>query len=128
MATSFKSTMQDYSQLNTVPALSGILFAISAAVQFLGATVSLKIPSYMFNPGHALFVSMGVLILAFASSDTKDWRYYETWEQVTVAVAVVTMVGAEYITTISDFIATNDPVIPIAAFILSLAAWSVLAR
>lgn len=128
MATSFNKSLKQYSQLNTIPALSGILFAIASGVQFLGASISLEIPSYTFDPAHALLVALAVLVVAFASSDTKDWRYYESWEQVTVGVAIFVMVGAEYLTVVSDFIANNDPVAGMAAFIISMLAWSVLAR
>lgn len=128
MSFNFNNTVRSYSQLNTIPALSGILFAVSAAIQFLGAEISLAIPSYTFDPNHALLVSLAVLVIAFASSETKDWRYYETWEQVTVGIAVVVMIGAEYTTTVAEFLTNNDPVAGMAAFLISMAAWSVLAR
>ena len=130
MATSsLNNRLRSYSQLNTIPAVLGILFAISAGVQFLGAQISIAVPmTYSFDPAHAMLVSLGVLVLAFASSETKDWRYYDAWEQVTVGLAVVVMVGQEYITEISEFIASNDPVTGVAAFVLSMAAWGVLAR
>lgn len=128
MATNTKSVLSDYTQLNTIPALSGVLFAVASAVQFLGASISLATPQYTFDPAHALLTSLVVLVVAFASSDTKDWRRYETYEQGIVAVAVVTMVGSEYITEISDLIANNSPTAGILAFMISMAAWGVLAR
>ena len=129
MHNSMSETVSNYTQLNTIPALMGILFAMSAGVQFLGMQISIAIPaSYSFPSTHAMLVSIGVLVIAFASSDTKDWRYYESWEQIVVGAAVVLMVGAEYIVEIDDFIAANDPITGIAAFLVSMAAWSVLAR
>lgn len=127
MATS-NSFLRDYSQLNTIPALSGVAFALASAVQFLGGTFALTTPTYTFDPGHAMIVSLMALVIAFASSDTKDWRYYETWEQGIVAVAVFLMVGMEYLTQVQNLVTSNDPVGPLIAFGLAMAAWGVLAR
>jgi hypothetical protein len=75
-----------------------------------------------------MIVSLMALVIAFASSDTKDWRYYETWEQGVVAVAVFLMVGMEYLTEVQNLVTSNDPVGPLIAFGLAMAAWGVLAR
>lgn len=126
MATS--SMLRDYTQLNTVPAIVGIIFAVSAGVQFLDLTISIGLLGYDFPTAHATFVSLGVLVLAFASSDTKDWRFCDTWKQAIVAVAVLLMVSGEYVTAIVDLIANNQPLGGILAFAISMAAWAVLSR
>lgn len=129
MATNNSNGMlADYTQLNTIPAMSGILFALAAAVQFLDATFSLGIITYTFDPAHALLVSLGVLVVAFASSDTNDWRMYETYEQALVGLAVLLMVGAEYVTEVNDLLVNNSPTAGIIAFFVSMGAWGVLAR
>lgn len=131
MATSNRGMLSNYTQLNTIPALTGILFATGAAVQFLGASITIAPAadmSYTFEASHALLVSLVTLVIAFASSDTKDWRYYETYEQATVGVAALFMVGAEYLVEISDLITNNEPTMGIVAFVVSMAAWGVLAR
>lgn len=122
------TTISDYTQLNTAPALSGIAFAVAAAVQFLDTTITIGLFDYTFDPAHAMVVSLIVLVIAFASSDTNDWRQYESWEQGLVAVAVFVMVGAEYLVEVSDALANNEPHMGLGAFLVSMAAWGVLSR
>jgi hypothetical protein len=131
MATKNRSMFSNYTQLNTIPALSGIAFAVASAVQFLGATFGIA-PSadlaYTLDPTHALLISLVALVVAFASSDTTDWRYYETYEQGIVALAVGLMIGQEYLAEVQDLLANNAPVAGIVAFAVTMAAWGVLAR
>lgn len=127
MATNSKSILSDYTQLNTLPAVTGVLFAVASSVQFLGATVSLSTPAYTFDPAHAMLVSLLMLVVAFASSETKDWRHYDEWEQGVVGVAAITLVGTEYVPEIADLVMSSQGT-QVGAFVLSLAAWGVLSR
>lgn len=123
--------MDAYRDLNTIPALFGILFAVAAAVQFLGATISIAPTadlSYTLEGMHAIGLSGVSLLVAFASSDTKDWQHYEPWEQGTVLIAVVAIVGAEYVTEISDFLVNNQPYTGVAFFAVGMMAWGILSR
>lgn len=127
MATS--SIVRDYSQLNTVPAIAGILFAVAAAVQFLGASISIAHPvSYTFAGTEAVVVGLSMLTIAFASSDTKSLEHYETYEQAMIAIAGVTMIGMEYFTEVSDFVNSDPAVWGTAAFAVSMLGWAVVAR
>lgn len=123
-----QSMLGQYTQLNTIPAIVGIIFAVAAGVQFLDVTITIGIVSYTFDPAHAMFVGFGALVVAFASSDTKDWRFYDTWEQGLVAVAVVLMISGEYVAEVATILSNNQPVAGIIAFAISMAAWGVLAR
>lgn len=124
-----KGLLSDYAQLNTLPALSGVLFAISSGVQFLGVSISMTIPwAYTFDPSHGLVVSLVVMVIAFASSSTKDWRQYESYEQGAVALAVILMVGNEYLIEVSDLIVNNNPTAGTLAFLVTVVAWGILAR
>ena len=122
------SAFEDYTQLNTIPAVAGIAFAVSSAVQFLDASISIGAVDWTFEPAIAMVVSLGALIVAFASSDTRDWRHYDQWEQAVVAVGAALIPATEYVVEVSDFIAQNDPVAGLGAFLLSFAAWGVLAQ
>lgn len=122
-------TVNNYRQLNTVPALTGVVFSIAAAVQYLGAEMSIEYPSaYTFPGEHAMLVGLLCLLLAFASSDTKDWRYYDQWEQAAVAIAVVGSVLVQYVPEVNDLLVNNQPVSGVVMFVASLAAWAILAR
>ena len=127
MATSSTSFLDDYTQLNTLPAVTGVLFAVASSVQFLGAQISLATPSYTFDPAHAMLVSVLMLVLAFASSETKDWRHYDPMEQGVVGAAAIAIVGGEYVTEINDLVMTSTAT-QVGAFALSMVAWGVLSR
>jgi hypothetical protein len=71
---------------------------------------------------------MFVLAVAFASSETRDFQRYETWEQLMIGLAPVLILGAEYIDFISQAFADHDPTLGIIAFVLSVAAWGVAIR
>ena len=131
MAYSPTGFLDQYKNLNTIPALAGILFAVSAAVQFLNATVSVA-PSadlaYSFAGTDALLVGIVSLLVAFASSESRDFTYLETWEQAAVAVTVAVMVGMEYTTEVADIMANNQPASGIVAFLVGMVAWGILAQ
>jgi len=117
--------------LNTVPALFGILFAVAAAVQFLGATISVAPTadlSYTLEGTHAVGLSLVSLLVAFASSDTRSFEHYETWEQGAVALGALAIIGTEYVTEISDFLANNQPYTGLAMFAIGMMAWGILSR
>jgi hypothetical protein len=132
MATSYQnagSFLSNYRDLNTIPALMGVLFAVASAVQFLGATISVTIPyTYTLSGVHAMVLSLVVLVVAFAASDTRSWEYYEGWEQAMVGIAVLVIVGNEYIAEITNLVANNNPAAGTIAFIITMAAWGILSR
>lgn len=133
MASQNKSAMggfvENYTQLNTIPALVGILFAVSSGVQFLGMTISIQHPiAYSFPSEHAMIVSLLALIVAFAASDTRSYEFYETWEQLTVVVAVAAMISSQYIAEVQTIVANNQPWTGTALFAVSVVAWAILSR
>jgi len=121
--------MENYTQLNTIPALAGVLFMISSAVQFLGMSISIAQPiSYTFPSEHAMVVSLLVLIVAFAASDTRSYEFYETWEQLTVVIAVAGMISVEYVSEVATILTNNPTWGGTAMFVVSVAAWAILSR
>jgi len=123
-----RGLVSDYKQLNTIPAIVGIVFAIAAGVQFLQLHITLGLWGYTFPTDQAMLVSLGSLVVAFASSETKDWHHYESYEQAIVGGAVVVTVGAQYISEIGNVLTNNQPVAGVVAFAISMAAWGVLSR
>lgn len=129
MAYSKGSLVDDYMQLRTVPALIGIVFAISSLYQFGGiANVSLEWINYTLTTQDSMLISLGAYAVAFASSETKQFQHYEDWEKGMIAAAPVLIVGHEYLTFVSDFVTNNSPTGGALLFILCMAAWGVAVR
>jgi len=130
MATrSMSSLTNDYMELRTIPALLGIVFAIASLYQFGGISeVHITWLDYTLSTQHAMFVSLATLLVAFASSETKQFEAYEDWEKVLIAAGPVLIVSQQYVTEVADIIAKNDPTGGIVAFVISVMAWGVAVR
>jgi len=130
MATrSMSSLTNDYMELRTIPALLGIVFAIASLYQFGGISeVHITWLDYTLSTQHAMFVSLATLLVAFASSETKQFEAYEDWEKVLIAAGPVLIVSQQYVTEVADIIANNDPTGGIVAFVISVMAWGVAVR
>jgi len=130
MATrSMSSLTNDYMELRTIPALLGIVFAIASLYQFGGISeVHITWLDYTLSTQHAMFVSLATLLVAFASSETKQFEAYEDWEKVLIAAGPLLIVSQQYVTEVADIIANNDPTGGIVAFVISVMAWGVAVR
>lgn len=120
--------MDEYIDLNTVPALVGIAFAVSSAVQFELASVTVDVLDYTPAGVDLVLLSMAALAIAFASSETKDFRYYSDQEKLAIAIGPVLIIGQHYVTEIADIIANNDPAGGVIAFALAMLSWGVVSR
>ncbi|AFD03988.1 VP4 [Halorubrum pleomorphic virus 2] len=133
MASSYRNSMgsvvEDYTQLNTIPALLSVAFVAAGLYQFGGISdITLTWISYTLTAQHATFVSLGVYVVAFMSSETRDFAYYEQWEQVLIAAGPLLIVGYQYVPQIADIVNTTSNLGPIAAFLVTVAAWGVAVR
>jgi hypothetical protein len=72
-----------------------------------------------------MLVSLGTYVLAFASSDTKQFDNYEDWEKVIIASGPVVILANEYVGFINDMIVSNEPLGGVVAFLITLSAWGV---
>ena len=127
--TSHRNNMQglldDYSQLRAVPALLGIVFAVASLYQFGGVNeLTLTWFDYTLTDTHAMLVSLGVLVVAFMSSETKQFENYEDWEQVLIGATPALVVGHYYIPFIESLVNTADPWGQIAAFLLCVSGYA----
>ena len=116
------------SVVTTVPAIAGLLFSAAAAVQFLQAEVSLGLLNWSLEPGIALLVSLSSLVVAFASSRTRDWRLYSTSEQSIIALAILIMVSHQFSPTVALAVQNNQPFSGVLAFSMGIVSWGILAR
>jgi hypothetical protein len=124
------SLVNDYKNLRTIPALLGIFFAVASMYQF-GGIETFKILwgiNYTLTTEHAMFLSLGTYVVAFASSETKQFEAYEDWEKAVIAAGPALIVGHQYVTWVSDQFAAHDPLLPIVGFLLAVASWGVAVR
>ena len=133
MASSYQNSMgslvEDYTQLNTIPALLSVLFVVAGLYQFGGISdVTLTWLDYTLTAQHATFASIGTYAVAFASSETREFKMYEDWEQVLIAAGPLLIVGYQYVPQVADIVNTSSNLGPIVAFLLTVAAWGVAVR
>jgi hypothetical protein len=120
--------MDRFANVNTLTAVMGILGSVGLAVQFLGANFGMQLPvSYTLEGTDAVLVTVLAMAGAFASSETREFDHYESWEKILVGVAAVVIVGTEYTTEVSDII-MGDDWLRMAAFAVGIAAWLVVSR
>lgn len=120
--------MADYKNLRTVPALLGMVFFMSTLYQF-GAfdhDIAFAWFDYTLTTEHAVFLSLGVYIVAFASSETRQFENYDGWEKLLIAAGPVLILGTEYLESLNDIVmTTSDPWSMVAAAAIVLIGYGV---
>ncbi|KOX91997.1 fibronectin [Haloarcula rubripromontorii] len=119
--------VSDYMNIRSLPAMLSVAFIAASLYQFGGiTTVELPWLSYTLTTQHSLVISLGAFAAAFASSETKEFQYYEDWEKVAIALGPVVILGNEYIPQINDFLLSlGDPLGMQLAFIATVVSWGV---
>lgn len=126
---SINGIANDYMELRTIPAFLGIFFAIASLYQFGGITeFHLVWLDYTLTTQHAMLGSLGIFAIAFASSETRQFEHYEDWEKAVIAAGPALIVLHEYTAFTADLFASNEPLLPILGFIITLASWGVAVR
>ncbi|MFY4815488.1 hypothetical protein ACOJIV_22735 [Haloarcula sp. AONF1] len=121
--------LSDYTHLRTIPALASVVFVVAGLYQFGGiSSVDLTWLNYTLTTEHATLVSLGVLVLAFMSSETKDFASYDGTERMLIAAAPVIILGYQYVPFVTDLINTTSNLGPMVAFLLTLVSWAVAVR
>jgi hypothetical protein len=132
--TSYRNSMSgvvgDYSQLKTIPAMLGILFTLSSLYQFGGISeVHLAWIDYTLTTEHAMMVSLGTFLVAFASSETKSFERYDDWEKGFIAAAPGLVLLYEVTQFVPDLLlGLGDPLGPMLGFLVTVAGWGVAVR
>jgi hypothetical protein len=114
--------------IETVPAVAGLIFSLATAVQFLDTQVIVGAVDYQFSSEHSFVVSLAALVVVFASSKTKNWEYYESWEQVLVGLTILIMTLHQFVPVFERTVSRQNPLAGSVVFVLGVAAWGVLAR
>jgi hypothetical protein len=124
-----RSVAADYAQIRTVPALLGILFAVASLFQFGGVTApTFTWFDYTLSASHAMLISLGAYVVAFASSETKAFEYYEQWEQVLIAAGPVVILAHHFAPAVRSLVTDFDPFAGAVLFLLTIASWGVAVR
>ena len=126
---SMSGTISDYARLRTVPALLGTVFAVASLYQFGGiSTVELAWLNYTLTTQHAMLVSLATMVVAFASSETKEFDNYEDWEMAVIAAGPILIVSSQYIAEIEDLVLNSGDPVAALAFLVTLASMGVAVR
>ena len=133
MASSYSNSMgdalSDYTHLRTLPALLSVVFILAGLYQFGGISeVMLTWIDYTLTAEHATLISLAAYVIAFASSETKQFDSYEQWEQVAIALGPVIIASYKYVPQVADVINTSSNLGPIVAFLATVVAWGVAVR
>jgi len=120
----------DYSNLRTIPAMLGVLFALMSLFLFGGiSTPTFSWIDYTLTTQHAMYVSLAVFAVAFMSSETKQFENYESAEQALIVATPALALAWEHIPQVVDvFMALGDPLGEVVAFAITLIGWTVAVR
>ncbi len=120
----------DYARLRTLPAVLSVAYIAASLYQFGGISeVSLTWLDYSLTTEHSVVASLGTMLIAFASSETKQLDAYENWEIAAIASGPVVILGHQYTSEVSDVLMElGDPAGMQVAFVLTLVSWAVAVR
>ena len=114
--------------IESIPHIAGIVFSLATAVQFLDTELTVGAIGYTFDPAHSFAVSLAALVVVFASSNTRDFDYLESWEQVLTGVTIAIMTAHQFLPTVATAVQNNNPHAGGVVFLLGLGTWTVLSR
>ncbi len=124
-----RSSMSDYAELRTLPAILGIFFSVASLYQFGGiSTVELTWIGYTLTAEHATIVSLVVLVIAFASSETRQYENYSDEEKLLIVAGPVLILAYQYVDLVNNTITNNDPFASAVAWTITMVAWGVAVR
>ena len=117
--------VSDYMNIRSLPAMLSVAFVAASLYQFGGiTTVELPWLSYTLTTQHSLVISLGAFAAAFASSETKQFEYYEDWEKIAIALGPTVILGNEYLPAVNDFLTSlGDPLGMQLAFLATVVSW-----
>lgn len=119
------STMTDYANLRTIPALAGVFFAVLTIFQFGGlADVTITWFDYTLTQNHALYGSLLMWFVAFAGSETRQFENYEEVEQGTIASGLG-LIALYHISPQVNELVMSSPLTQMIATGTVLTAWAV---
>lgn len=123
--------MDDYLNAKNVPMILSGAFLFASLYQFGGVgTITFNwLSNYSLTADHAIMVSLGAWVFAFASSETKQFQYYDTWEKIAIALGPAVILGDYLTVEVTDLLLQlGDPLGMQLAFVASVVSWGVAVR
>jgi len=126
---SLSGAVSDYSSLRTLPAMLSVAFVMASLYQFGGVSqFTLEWVGYTISNLHAVVASLGIFAVAFASSETKQFDSYDTWEQLVIGLGPALILAHHFVGFVATEFTANDPALPIAGFLVTVVSWGVAVR
>jgi len=128
---SLSSAMSDYSNIRTIPAMVSAAFIALSLYQFSAIDpISFNWGlNYTFAASHGALGSLGAYLIAFMSSETKDFQYYDDWEKVVIFLGPALTFGWHYVDQVQTWmLELGDPLGAQLAFVLVMLSWVVIVR
>lgn len=125
------STVDDYANLRSLPAIISAIFVAMSLYQFGGISgIELTwFGGYTLTSQHAALGGMVIYAIAFMSSETKSFDHYDDWEKVALGIVPVLTIGYQYVDAVPNFLAAiGDPLGSQLAFAACLFGWFVAVR
>ena len=131
-SSSLSGAVSNYSNIRTIPAFVSAAFIALSLYQFGGidpVTFNWGL-NYTFEPAHAALGSLAAYLVAFMSSETKDFQYYENWEKGAIVAGPSLIFLWHYVPEVETEIlnAMGDPLGAQVAFLLGVVSWVVIVR
>lgn len=117
-----------YANLQQLPAIFSGVFVI-CSLYALGAISGFSINwfvDYTITTEHATFATLGAFGIAFLSSETKSFEYYETSEKVAIAAAPASMAAWQWVDQFQNWMTSlGEPTGAVIVFVVGIIGWMV---
>lgn len=124
-------TFDDVVTLRQLPPLIGMLFGVLSAWTFGGLVGPITVGwgvDYTLTTNHAIVGSLVAFVLAFASSQTREWKNYAGWEKVVIGAGVALIPAYPHWAWLQDQFAVYDPLASVLGFVLTVIAFGLATR
>lgn len=123
------STVERYATTHMIPALLGIIFALTGLFTFeaIAAPQFLWI-DYTLTTEHSVLVGLLAFAGAFATSATRQPSRYDTYEQAIIALGPALLISMQYVSEVSTVITDLGNAGLAGAFLVTMMSWIVAVR
>jgi len=128
MTADARQTLEQYASLKTIPAYLSIVFTLLTLYSFGGISqFQLTWLDWTVSAQAAMLGSLIVFMIAFMSSETKEFNRYAQWEQMVIAAGPALILLHGFVGEVEQMFAGNQT-IQIVGFLIVLVSWGVATR